>query len=77
MKPLVSVDELARLIDQDDALVVDCRKELSSPDSGRRAWSAAHVPGAVYADLDVDLSDLGKRDLGRHPLPMKPRFRTC
>ncbi len=74
MKPLISVDELATLIEQGDALVVDCRKELSSPDSGRRAWSAAHVPGAVYADLDVDLSDLRKSNLGRHPLPDESAF---
>lgn len=74
MKALISIDELATLMDQGDALVVDCRKELSSPDSGRLAWSAAHVPGAVYADLDSDLSDLTKSGEGRHPLPDESAF---
>lgn len=74
MKALISVDELAALIDHGDALVVDCRKELSSPDSGRRAWAAAHIPGAVYADLDSDLSDLSKTGQGRHPLPDESAF---
>ena len=74
MKTLISVDELAVLIDQDDALVVDCRKDLSSPDSGRQAWSAAHIPGAIHAELDSDLSDLGKAGQGRHPLPDEAVF---
>ncbi|MFZ1722304.1 MAG: rhodanese-like domain-containing protein, partial [Dokdonella sp.] len=74
MKTLISVEELTVLIDQDDALVVDCRKDLSSPDSGRQAWSAAHVPGAIHAELDSDLSDLGKPGQGRHPLPDEAVF---
>ncbi len=74
MKALISVDELATLIDQGDTLVIDCRKELSSPDSGRIAWSASHIPGALYADLDSDLSDLSRRGQGRHPLPDEAAF---
>ena len=74
MRALISVDELATLVDQGGALVVDCRKELSSPDSGRLAWCAAHIPGAVYADLDSDLSDLTKQGQGRHPLPEASAF---
>jgi thiosulfate/3-mercaptopyruvate sulfurtransferase len=50
-------------------LVVDCRFALSDPAKGERDFLAAHVPGAVYASLDHDLSDLSKKDLGRHPLP--------
>lgn len=69
MKPVISVAELAELIGEGDAIVIDCRKELSSPDAGKRAWAQAHVPGALYADLDCELSDLSKHGLGRHPLP--------
>lgn len=69
MKTLVSVDELAASIGAPDLLIVDCRKELSQPDSGRFAYREAHVPGAIYADLDTDLSDLSRTGLGRHPLP--------
>ncbi len=74
MKPLISVADLTALIDDGEVLVVDCRKELSSADSGRVAWAAGHVPGAVYADLDHELSDLSKTGLGRHPLPDESAF---
>jgi len=74
MNALISTGELVRLIDQGTALVVDCRKELSAPQAGRIAHASAHVPGAIYADLDTDLSDLSKPGLGRHPLPDAPAF---
>ncbi len=50
---------------------VDCRFDLSDPDAGREAYLHAHIPGAVYFDLENDLSgpvqDGGEG--GRHPLP--------
>lgn len=33
------------------------------------AYAASHLPGAQYADLNLDLSDLSKAGQGRHPLP--------
>lgn len=74
MSPLISARELAEALHNDSVLVVDCRKELSSPDAGSRAYREAHIPGARYADLDRDLSDLGKTGLGRHPLPDEAAF---
>lgn len=74
MSPLISTRELAEALHRDSVLVVDCRKELSSPDAGWRAYCEAHIPGARYADLDRDLSDLGKTGLGRHPLPDEAAF---
>jgi thiosulfate/3-mercaptopyruvate sulfurtransferase len=71
---LILIDELAAHLDDADLLVVDCRKELSDPDSGRLAHAEAHIPGAIYADLDIDLSDLSRRGLGRHPLPDQEAF---
>lgn len=52
-------------------LVVDCRFDLADREAGLRAYRAGHVPGAVYADLNRDLSDLSRssQGLGRHPLP--------
>lgn len=41
----------------------------SAPGSGRAAWLAGHIPGALHADLDQDLSDHRKSGQGRHPLP--------
>ena len=50
-------------------LIVDCRFALADPAKGERDFLQAHIPGAVYASLDHDLSDLSKKGLGRHPLP--------
>ncbi|RAP57295.1 sulfurtransferase [Oleiagrimonas sp. MCCC 1A03011] len=60
----------------EDLLIVDCRFELSDPEQGRRDYLQGHLPGAIYASLDEDLSDLGKipQGLGRHPLPDPDAF---
>jgi thiosulfate/3-mercaptopyruvate sulfurtransferase len=52
-----------------EVLIVDCRFALGDPGKGERDFLEAHIPGAVYASLDRDLSDLSKHGLGRHPLP--------
>jgi len=57
-----------------EVLIVDCRFELSDPGKGEREFLQAHVPNAVYASLDRDLSDLSKTGLGRHPLPDERAF---
>jgi thiosulfate/3-mercaptopyruvate sulfurtransferase len=52
---------------------VDCRFELGDPDAGRRAYLAGHLPGAVFLDVDRDLSAPPGRG-GRHPLPSAEDF---
>lgn len=54
-----------------DLRVLDCRYALSDPLLGRLAYLEGHVPGAVYADLETDLSGpvLMSGAGGRHPLP--------
>ena len=49
--------------------VVDCRFKLDDTEAGRRAYLDAHIPGAIYADLDRDLSGRKTGRNGRHPLP--------
>jgi thiosulfate/3-mercaptopyruvate sulfurtransferase len=49
--------------------VVDCRFDLADPAAGEAAYAAGHVPGAVYAHLDRDLSGPRTPRSGRHPLP--------
>jgi len=71
---VIQAADLAACLGDTDLLVVDCRKDLGDAQAGRAAYAKAHVPGAVYADLDVDLSDLGKQGLGRHPLPDAEAF---
>jgi thiosulfate/3-mercaptopyruvate sulfurtransferase len=54
-------------------LFADCRWALDDPEAGRRAYLAGHVPGAVFVDVERELSDPpGAR--GRHPLPSEERF---
>ena len=47
---------------------------LSDPAAGRAAWALSHLPGAVHADLERDLSDHRRSGLGRHPLPEAAAF---
>lgn len=50
-------------------MCIDCRFDLDDPDAGRRAYLEAHIPDAVYAHLDEDLSGQKTGRNGRHPLP--------
>jgi thiosulfate/3-mercaptopyruvate sulfurtransferase len=58
----------AHLADPDWA-IVDCRFELARPEWGALAWAAGHIPNALYAHLDRDLSGPRTALTGRHPLP--------
>lgn len=54
-------------------VIVDCRHDLMDAPAGKNAYDAGHIPGAVFANLDQDLSG-SKFDAagvfgGRHPLP--------
>lgn len=66
---LISPQELAGHCGSEELLIVDCRFELGDTAKGEQAWRQSHLPGAHYAHLDRDLSDLRKTGLGRHPLP--------
>ncbi|MEL6300443.1 MAG: sulfurtransferase [Pseudomonadota bacterium] len=50
-------------------VVLDCRFELSDPTAGRAAYASGHIPGALYIDLEDDLSAVIDETSGRHPLP--------
>lgn len=52
----------------------DCRFDLDDPPAARRRYLEAHIPGAVFLDLDEDLSDTSVQGHGRHPLPSVQRF---
>lgn len=66
---LIAPAELAAHLDDDDLRIVDCRFDLADADYGRRAFGASRIPGAVYADLERDLSGTPAETTGRHPLP--------
>ncbi len=58
--------ELAERADEPRPLVVDVRWSLAGAD--RAGYTAGHVPGAVFCDLDTELAG-PPGEGGRHPLP--------
>ena len=72
---LIDVAALAAL-PTGEVLVVDCRVDLADRAQGERSYLAGHIPGAVFADLERDLSDMSRvpEGLGRHPLPSAAAF---
>lgn len=76
MKTLISVDELIAL--NDDVRLFDVRSALHDHNYGRDAYQAGHIPKAMFANLETDLSQqviAGKT--GRHPLPNRADFEAC
>jgi thiosulfate/3-mercaptopyruvate sulfurtransferase len=81
---LIRVGELARLLavtatDPADRLaalrrltVLDVRWRLGGP-PGRELYDAAHIPGAAFVDLDLDLA-APPGEGGRHPMPAAADF---
>jgi thiosulfate/3-mercaptopyruvate sulfurtransferase len=66
----ISSPELADHIGDPNWAIIDSRFKLAYPGQGRLDYEEAHIPGAVYAHLDRDLSSpVIKGVTGRHPLP--------
>lgn len=71
---LVQPDILALALSRGDLVIVDCRFSLADPTAGEQAWRRSHIPGAVYAHLERDLSDMRRTGEGRHPWPQCDAF---
>lgn len=71
---LIDVPSLARLDADPGVAIVDCRFDLADPAAGKLAWLAGHIPGALFADLGLDLSAPPGPASGRHPLPDPARL---
>jgi thiosulfate/3-mercaptopyruvate sulfurtransferase len=66
---LIDADGLDRLRERASALVIlDVRWALGDR-NGREHHAAGHIPGAVYVDLETELSGPPGAGRGRHPLP--------
>jgi thiosulfate/3-mercaptopyruvate sulfurtransferase len=62
-----------RLLGDQGCLFVDCRFVMREPDQGETEYLRSHIPGALYAHLDRDLSGrMVPGRTGRHPLPDPP-----
>jgi thiosulfate/3-mercaptopyruvate sulfurtransferase len=85
---LISAEQLQALRSSGARLMMfDCSFELMNAAAGEEQYRKAHIPGAVYANLDAALSDQGVVDPdgthhphadaasgGRHPLPSREKF---
>ena len=91
--PLIAAEQLQTLMKNGQPLrIFDCSFELMQPHAGRQQYLDAHIPGAIYADLETALSARhgmpGAHGVltaagadapasgGRHPLPNRERFAT-
>lgn len=73
---VVDVDILEAMLGGAGTAIVDCRHVMGVAGAGRSAWLEAHIPGAVFVDLETDLSGPPCTDRGRHPLPPPERMVT-
>lgn len=72
---LIDTDQLAARLSEPNLRILDCRFALEDPEYGRRSYEQAHIPGAIYLDLEKDLSDpVIPGQTGRHPLPQPDRL---
>ena len=71
---LVSSEWLSGRLGDASVRVADVRWSLLDREKGRNAYRDAHVPGAVFLDLDTELASPRGEGPGRHPLPKPDRF---
>ena len=69
---IISPEELRVRLGAPDLRIVDTRWYLGQPGRGRAAYETGHLPGAIFLDLDTDLS--APDGPGRHPLPDPAAF---
>lgn len=67
---------LAELADEQPLLLLDVRWALGRSD-GHEQYLSAHLPGAVYVDLDTELAGPPSPRAGRHPLPALADLETA
>ncbi len=77
MSYLINANKLHAQLGDPALRLVDCRFSISDIERGRRAYAEAHLPGAIYAHLEHDLSGpIVPGVTGRHPLPDPEHFRA-
>lgn len=66
---LIQPTQLARIASDENVVILDCRHDLARPQWSDQAYAEGHIPGALQAHLDRDLSAPIGPHTGRHPLP--------
>ncbi|MGC8515365.1 MAG: sulfurtransferase [Thermoplasmata archaeon] len=72
--PIVSADWLKTNMKNPFLVPADCRFNLMDHAYGLRSYTSGHIPGAVFFDMEKDLSSPDK-SFGRHPIPALDDFR--
>lgn len=73
-RELIQVEELAALLGSGaHTVLLDVRWALGDP-HGREYYAAGHLPGAVFVNMETELSAPPGPDTGRHPLPTAEDF---
>ena len=67
-KVFVTADKLER-----NGRFIDTRFDMQNTELGMQIYEKSHIEGAIYWDLDKNLSDMSKNE-GRHPLPNKEQL---
>jgi thiosulfate/3-mercaptopyruvate sulfurtransferase len=72
---LISAANLQQNAHNPTWVIIDCRHDLTDPLAGQTAYDAGHIPRALFANVDRDLSGpklaADGKFKGRHPLPEK------
>jgi thiosulfate/3-mercaptopyruvate sulfurtransferase len=74
LEPLEPVVTIEWLLDRLDEIVVVDTRHYNDGRSGRAAYDAGHIPGAVFVDVDHDLAAPPSPAAGRHPFPTPEAF---
>lgn len=69
MSYLIAAENLYSQLPTGEWLIVDTRSALADPLYGEKNYQVSHLPGAVYLDLNRDLSGPLAEHGGRHPWP--------
>jgi thiosulfate/3-mercaptopyruvate sulfurtransferase len=57
MNPIITANQLEELINEgSDILICDCRFDLTNAKAGYEMYKTAHITGAIYVNVDQDLS---------------------
>jgi thiosulfate/3-mercaptopyruvate sulfurtransferase len=74
MKFIIDKEWLLNHLHEPKLRIVDCRFSLADSVKGNREYGHSHLPGAVFFDLEKDLSGSVGEHGGRHPLPNMDEF---
>lgn len=66
---IIDAEALHESLADPDLRIVDCRFDLLNKSAGSVSYRLGHIPGAIYANLDLDLASAVTATSGRHPLP--------